>query len=468
MTSLHRTAFLAGMLVATASLPACMDLAPAYQRPEPPLAAAWPPETPLSKAPAPDAADIGWRGFIQDNRLRETVALAMADSRDLRIALSRVDSARAQFRVRDAARGPSVEGVASLAHARSSGVSANSASLAVDLPAYEIDLFGRLKNASSAALQDYLATAEGARSARMAVVADVALAWLRLAADAQNQRLNEQTLAANEASLGLNQRMHALGAIGLLPVLQAQSARDATRGAVAAGRAALLQDRDALDLVVGRPVPEALLPLDAFPVTSAALMAVPAGLPARVLQQRPDVLASEHQLQAAQLEIGMARAAWFPTIALTGRAGTASASLAGLLHAGAGAWSFGPSISLPIFNGGALEAGVAQARSQRDIARATYEKTLQTAFSEVARALAVRLTLAQRQAAQQAQRQASEAALHLAEALYRQGAGAYLEVLDAQRTLYAAQQAGVALDLDEQQNRIALYKSLGGGWKDSN
>ena len=468
MKPLQRTALRLGMLAATASLSACIDLAPSYQRPEPPLAADWPGGAARVTSPVSDVAGLGWRGFIQDDRLRKTIELAMADSRDLRIALARVDSARAQYRVREASREPTLAAGASLSRARIAGAAGNSARLSVDLPAWEIDLFGRLKNASGAALHDYLATAEGARSARMAVVADVALAWLRLAADAQTLRLDERTLAANETSLGLNRRMHELGAIRALPVIQAQAARDATLGAIAAGRAVLLLDRDGLDLVVGRPVPAELLPLDAFPATSAALVEVPAGLPARMLQDRPDVLASEHQLQAAQLEIGLARAAFFPSIALTGNAGTASASLAGLFRAGSGSWSVGPSISLTFLDGGALDAGVAYASSQRDIARASYEKTIQAAFAEVANALAVRATLAQRQAAQQAQCQASESALRLAEALYRHGGGAYLDVLDAQRTLYAAQQAGIALDLDEQQNRIALYKALGGGWEESN
>jgi len=299
-------------------------------------------------------------------------------------------------------------------------------------------------------------------------VAAVATQWLALGADAETQRLNERTLALDERSLGLNQRMHELGATRGLPVVQAQAAVEATRGTLAAGRTRLQQDRDALALLVGRELPEDLLPLQALPAESAVLVDVPAGLPSRVLQQRPDVLSAEHSLQAAQLNIGVARAAYFPAITLTGSAGTASVGLAGLFKGSNGSWSFGPSISLPIFDGGARDAQLDSVKVQRDIALATYEKAIQAAFGEVADALAVRATLADRFAAQRAQVQASETALHYAEALFRNGGSSYLEVLDAQRSFYSAQQAGITLALAEQQNRIGLYKALGGGWKESN
>ena len=215
-------------------------------------------------------------------------------------------------------------------------------------------------------------------------------------------------------------------------------------------------------------MPEELLPPQALPAAAAVLVDVPAGLPSRVLQQRPDVLSAEHALQAAQLDIGAARAAFFPSITLTGSAGTASVGLSGLFKSGSGSWSFGPSISLPLFDGGALQAGLDSARTRREIALATYDKSVQVAFSEVADALAVRATLAERIAAQQAQVHASETALRYADALFRNGGSSYLEVLDAQRSLFAAQQAGIALALAEQDNRITLYKALGGGWKESN
>ena len=467
MRTITRMARVGAILTAAWALSACVDLAPPYQRPDAPVSAAWPS---ASGAPerARDASDIAWRDFIVDDRLRRVVERALADNRDLRIALLNVDAARAQYRITDAARVPGLGVSAGVTRSGAQGRESDASSLGVAVTGYELDLFGRVRNLSDAAMQSYLGTVEGARSARITLVASVATQWLALAADAETQRLNASTLTLDEKSLELNTRMHDLGAIKGLPVVQAQAAVEAARGTLAAGRAQLQQDRDALTLLVGHALPEELLPLQALPAEASALVDVPAGLPSHVLQQRPDVLSAEHSLQAAQLNIGAARAAYFPTITLTGSAGTASVGLAGLFKGSNGTWSFGPSISLPIFDGGARDAQLDSAKVQREIALATYEKTVQTAFSEVSDALAVRATLAERLAAQRAQEQASETALRYADALFRNGGSSYLEVLDAQRGLYAARQSGIALALAEQQNRIGLYKALGGGWKESN
>ncbi len=468
---------LSRMLLAGAALSsvlllcACVDLAPAYQlRPDAPIASAWPASSAPANAQAParDAADIGWHDFILDERLRHVIALALANNRDLRVAVLNVEQSRAQYRIQDAASLPNISGGASFTRSYAGGVASNGTSASVALSGYEIDLFGHVKNANAAALQAWLATTEGARSARLSLVAEVATQWLALAADAQTQRLNERMLALDDRSLDLNRRMHDLGAIKGLPVVQAQAAFEAARGAVAAGRSQLQLDRNALRLLVGQEVPDDLLPVHALPAQSATLLDVPGGLPSRVLQQRPDVLAAEHSLQQAQLEIGVARAAFFPTITLTGSAGTGSTELSGLFKSGSGTWNFGPSISLPIFNGGALQAGLDSAKAGREIALASYDKAVQVAFREVADALAVRGTLAERVSAQQAQTRASEAALRDADALFRNGSVSYLEVLTAQRGLYSSQQSEITLNLTEQDNRIALYKALGGGWKESN
>jgi len=470
MRSFSRLPLAGAVLSSALALAACVDLAPPYQRPDAPVAAAWPAASTPTPTPAGarDATDTGWRDFVIDDRLRRVVELAIANNRDLRIALLNVENARAQYRIQDSARFPSVGVSAGLTRSSTAGIATNSTSVGVALSGYEIDLFGRVKNTSDAALQSYLGTTEGARAARITLVAAVATQWLALAADSETLRLNERTLAADGKSLALNQRMHDLGAIKGLPVVQAQAAAEASRGAVAATRAQVQQDRNALTLLVGRELPDDLLPLQALPGEATVLVPVPAGLPSRTLQQRPDVLQAEHSLRAAQLDIGVARAAYFPSISLTGSAGTASTSLSGLFKSGSGSWSFGPSVTLPLLDGGALRAGVDSAKVQRDIALATYDKAVQTAFGEVADALAVRATLDERLAAQQAQVRASETALRFAEALFRNGGSSYLEVLDAQRGLYGAQQAGIALALAEQDNRITLYKALGGGWKESN
>jgi len=449
-------------------LAACVDLAPAYRRPDAPVAAAWP-AAPASAAPAaaPGADDIGWRDFLLDDRLRQVVALALANNRDLRVAVATLEQSRAQYRVQQAARLPALGADATATRSRSAGFTSDSYSVNLGVSAYELDFFGRVKNLSDAALQSYLASAEGARSTRLTLVADVATAWLTLAADSEQVALAEQTLASQTRSLELTRRMHELGAATGLTVAQAESGVESARVSAATARAQVAQDLNALTLLAGAPLAAELLPAQPLAQSAALLVELPAGLPAQVLQRRPDVLSAEHSLQAAQWDIGAARAAFFPTIALTAGAGTASADLAGLFKRGSGAWNFGPSLALPIFDGGTHRAELASARAARDIALATYEKSVQTAFREVADALAVRAALAERIAAQDAVTRAGQTSLRLAEALFRHGGSGYLDVLEAQRTLYASQQAQISLRLAEQGNRITLYKVLGGGWKES-
>jgi len=449
-------------------LAACVDLAPAYRRPDAPVAAAWP-AAPASAAAAAAAGadDIGWRDFLLDDRLRQVVALALANNRDLRVAVATLEQSRAQYRVQQAARLPALGADATATRSRSAGFTSDSYSVNLGVSAYELDFFGRVKNLSDAALQSYLASAEGARSTRLTLVADVATAWLTLAADSEQVALAEQTLASQTRSLELTRRMHELGAATGLTVAQAESGVESARVSAATARAQVAQDLNALTLLAGAPLAAELLPAQPLAQSAALLVELPAGLPAQVLQRRPDVLSAEHSLQAAQWDIGAARAAFFPTIALTAGAGTASADLAGLFKSGSGAWNFGPTLSLPIFDGGTHRAELASARAARDIALATYEKSVQTAFREVADALAVRASLAERIAAQDAVTRAGQTSLRLAEALFRHGGSGYLDVLEAQRTLYASQQAQISLRLAEQGNRITLYKVLGGGWKES-
>ena len=471
MRRLVRRPLAGGALVVLLSLGACVDFAPPYQRPAAAVADRWPVAASAVSATSgqPDPGDLGWRAVVLDERLRRVVQLALADNRDLRASLLQVESMRAQYRVQEANELPGLGASGSLTRSGTfGGRASNSTSLSVGLSSYEIDLFSRVRNQDDKALQAYLGSVEGARGARIALVAEVASQWLALAADAERQRVNERQLALEERSLDLNRRMHDLGAIKGLPVVQGRASVESARGAIVSMRTTLQQDRNALALLVGREVPEELLPVDAMPAASAVLVDVPAGLPARVLQQRPDVLNAEHSLQSAQIDIGLARAAFFPTITLTGGAGTASTSLSGLFKAGTNTWSFGPGISVPIFDGGAHQAQLDSARLQRDIALANYDKAVQVAFREVADALAARSTLAERIATQHAQTEASAAALRDADVLYRAGQTSYLEVLTAQRGYYASQLSDLALALEEQDNRITLYKVLGGGWKESN
>ena len=448
---------------AAVALAGCANLAPDYTRP-----AAAVPHT--GQAVGREAASLSWQQFFSNERLQGTVALALANNRDLRVAALNVEKARAALRVTDAARLPTVTAGLSTTNAQASGStqpsSTSTAQLA--LASYEIDLFSRLKNLSVSAQQSLLASDETRRSTQISLVAEVANAWLTLATDLQRQRLAQQTLDSRERTLALVSRQYALGSVTGLELSQAESSLASARVETAAYPATLAQDRNALELLLGAALPETLAPrAEDVQRSVSALVDLPEGVPSSVLLQRPDVLAAEHALMASHADIGAARAALFPKISLTAAAGSASSALAELFSAGTRSWSYTPAVSVPLFDGGANRAAVRKAEVAREIALATYDKTVQTAFSEVANALAVRATLSERLAAQQAWIASTERQLRLAEAQYRHGATTLLDVLDAQRTYVASQQSFMTLQLTEQSNRVALYKVLGGGWNTS-
>jgi multidrug efflux system outer membrane protein len=453
-------------LALAALLAGCVNLAPTYSRPEAPVPSKWPA---AAGAKADEtgtvSASTGWQGFITDERLRRTIELALANNRDMRVALQNIEKARAQYGVQRAELFPSVAATAggtrqhTSASTSSSGESSvgSTYTAALGFSSYELDLFGRVRNLNEAALQSYLSTEATTRSTRISLVAE-----LTLAADNERLKLAQNTLASQQRSYELTSRMKALGASTALALAQSQTTVDSARVDVASYTAQVAQDRNALDLLAGATVPDELLP-PAGVATASALVDVPAGLPSTLLQQRPDVLAAEHTLQGSNADIGAARAAFFPTISLTASAGSSSTALSGLFKGGNSTWSFAPSISLPIFNAGSNRASLDSAKAQREIDLATYEKTVQTAFKEVADALAVRGSLGEQLAAQQSLVNATQKSFTLSEALYRNGSYSYLEVLDAQRSLYTAQQTLITLRLSEQSNRITLYKVMGGG-----
>ena len=459
-TRLRRTA--AGLALPAVLLAGCVNLAPDYVRPAAPVPQAW-----ASAAAARDAAgltaaapsDIGWREFFVDARLRGVVELALANNRDLRVAALNIERARAQYGVVSASAFPAIGAGASGTRSRTPGsVSASGqARLATQynvnlgLASYELDLFGRVRNLGDAALESFFGHQADLR-----------------AADQQRLQLARDTLASRQKSYDLVERSHALGAQSGLTLAQSRTTVDTARADAAAFDAQVEQSRNALDLLAGGSVPAALLPpptATMSPSPAAQLLAPPAELPSTVLLQRPDVLAAEHALRASNANIGAARAAFYPRIALTGSAGTASSSLSGLFESGSAAWNFAPSISLPIFDGGANRANLGVAQAQQQIQLATYEKTLQVAFREVADVLAARRTLGERLAAQQSLVAATTRAFELSDALFRSGGAGYLDVLDAQRSLYTVQQSLISLQLIEQANRITLYRTLGGGWR---
>ena len=456
------------LLSAALLLSGCINLAPDYQQPEAPLAQQWP--TTSSSQSGQASIDLPWRQFILDQRLRQVIEQTLQNNRDLRVAMLNVEKARALYRIQRAELLPAISLDGSGSHSNTpadlnggdSAVTSHQNSVALGISDYELDLFGRVRNLSDAALEDFLALEETQRSTQLSLITEVANAWLTLGADSAQLKLSNDTLVSQQASYDLIQGSHALGNTSGLTLAQAQATVEFARVDVAAFQSQVQLDRNALNLLVGATVADDLLPTT-LKQDNAELLEIPAGLPSSILQQRPDVLAAEHNLKAANADIGAARAAFFPRITLTAAAGTSSADLSGLFKSGSGAWSFAPNISLPIFNAGSNQANLDAAKSENAIQLANYEKSLQTAFKEVADALAVRSTLKQRLDAQQALTDATARSQQLADALYRNGASSYLDALDSQREVYAARQDLISLQLTEQSNRITLYKTLGGG-----
>lgn len=458
-------------LAASLTLAGCMNLAPTYDTPAAPV-----PDTVSTDAaadPAVASAESLTQAqaltWVQAPALQQVLALALSHNRDLKIAWANIEKARAQYGVQRADQLPTIAASGQASRSRSNtgnaAITSSQFSAQIGFTSYELDLWGRVRNLSDAALQQFLQTTVNQRSVEITLLADVANAWLTLAADQARLQLAQDTLSARRKAFELTQRMHALGATSGLVLAQNQTTVDSARADVAAYASQVEQGRNALQLLVGGPLPADLLPppLDNAMPPSAALLELPTPLPSSLLLMRPDVLAAEHSLRAATANIGAARAALFPSISLTASAGSASRELSGLFDSGSGVWSFAPQIRLPIFDGGRNQANVRIAEANQQLALAQYEKTVQIAFREVADALAERAHWSERLDAQSSLVAATQQALTLSEARFKAGADDYLSVLDAQRSLYAAQQTHITLRLAEQVNRITLYKVLGGG-----
>jgi multidrug efflux system outer membrane protein len=462
-------------LVAALALAGCASLAPPVPEPAPqvvPLEWPLPPLTPSRAVPSQDAtavatADVGWREFFAAPQLADVIALALANNRDLRIAALNIERARASYRIQRADQVPNVNfGGAATWTGDRNGKQIDGWTAAVDLANYEIDFFGRVRDLSRAALQQYLAEEETRRAAQLSLVAEVANAWTTLAADRELLALAELTLRNRTDALALTERRKELGAISGLELAQQRTTVETARTDVARYAGQVARDLNALRLLVGADVPPDLLPAT-FAAVEIGVAPPPAGLPSEVLLRRPDMLAAEHRLLAANANIGAARAAFFPSIKLTAGIGTASDALFGLLSGASPFWTFGPRITLPIFDGGRLQGNLDAARADQAIALASYERAIQAGFREVADGLALSGTLAAQREAQEALVAAAVNADELSEARYKAGRDSYLVQLDAQRTRYAAEQSLIQTRLAEQANRITLYKVLGGGWKET-
>ena len=462
--------------IAGASLLAGCNLAPKYVQPTGAVPATLPQGGvyPPAASDAPDVTQIGWREFFTDERLRQVIAQGLENNRDLRIAAANVLQARARYRIQRADQLPTIDvrGSATFTdNATQGGAGATPGSdveiYSVDagFSAFEIDLFGRIRNLSRAALEQYFASEEAQRAARISLIAEIANAWLALAADLDQLRLSRETLQTFEQTRDLTQAQFRNGVASELEARQADAQYQAARNDIAVLETRVAQDRNALELLVGKPLPAELLP-SGLAQQGATLSALPAGLSSEVLLRRPDVLQAEHQLIAEHANIGAARAAMFPTISLTAALGTISSGLSGLFTGDSFTYSIAPSASLPIFDSGRRIANVRLAEADRQAALANYERAIQTAFREVADALAQRGTIDEQIAAQTARAESARVAARLADARYRVGVASFLDALDAQRTAYAAQQQLVGTRLAREANLIELYRSLGGGLKD--
>jgi multidrug efflux system outer membrane protein len=442
------------------ALSGCASLVPRSTEVAPAIPAQWPA---AAAAGTIDVADIGWRDFFVDPRLQSVINQALDNNRDLRVAVLNVEKARAQYRIQRADRVPAVGVQGQMTRSGGDAPVTEQFSANLGVVEFELDLFGRVRNLSQAALQQYFAEAANRRSAQLSLVAEVANAWLTLGADNEQLRIAQATLASYEDSLRLTEARRQLGGASALELSQTRTLVETARTDVARFAGQVAQDRNALVLLAGGPVDDSLLPTTQV-TEVAALRPLPAGVPGEVLLRRPDVMAAEHTLLSANANIGAARAAFFPSISLTGSIGSASSELSSLFDSGTRVWSFLPKLNLPIFQGGKLRANLGVATADRDIALAQYEKAIQSGFREAADALVLNDSLDAQLASQQALVAAAEQAQTLSQARYDAGLDSFLTLLDARRTAYTARKSLVSTQLAQQSNQVALYKVLGGGW----
>lgn len=467
-------------LALVVALAAC-SMEPTYQRPDAPISSAYPsgpaystPGANAGQQNGPAAADLGWRQFFVDPQLQQLIARALANNRDLRIATLNIDAARAQYRLQRAAQFPEIDANLGLNSQRlSPGLRApgqspliNTFAAGVGLTNFEIDLFGRVRSMSHAAQEQYLATVEAQRSVHISLVAEVGNAYLTLMADRELLKLAQDTLKNQQDVAAMIHRGKLAGGMAQLDEHRADTQVQTAQVAVEQYTRQVAQDENALTLLIGGgPLPAGVT--NAMPLGNQHVLAeFPEGLPSTLLERRPDIMAAEHRLIAANANIGAARAAFFPRITLTGMLGVASATLAGLFSGGA-AWLFAPQLTMPIFDGGRNSANLDLATVEKDVNVANYERTIQSAFREVADSMAARTTFEREVNAQQKMIHDISETQRLAQMRFQNGVDDYFGVFDAQRQLFQAQQLLVTYKLAGLTSRVTLYKALGGGWQES-
>ena len=473
MKHIIRTMITCLPLGALLCLAGCATMAPKYSRPSAPVPAAWPTgaayKANAAKPGDPVAAEVPWREFFVAPQLQKVIELALANNRDLRVATLNIEKTRAMYRIQRAELFPQIDGTAAGSVQRlpadlsgtGQALVAKQYSVGLGISSYELDLFGRVRSLKDQALEQYLASKEARTALQISLVAEVANSWLTLAANCELLKLAKETLESQRSSYELIRRRFEAGVSSQLDLRQAQTRVDAARVDIALFTAQLAQSENALNLLAGKALSPELLPTQLGSVTMVKELAP--GLPSDVLLSRPDILQAEHGLKGANANIGAARAAFFPRIALSSSFGTASAKLTDLFQPCSMAWNFVPQISVPLFDAGSNRAKLEVAKAERDIAVAQYEKAIQTAFREVADTLASHGTLGDQLAAQQSLAEATADSYRLSVARYAKGLDSYLVVLDSQRSTYSAEQDLINVRLALLANRVTLYKVLGGG-----
>lgn len=458
-------------LTITSWLGGC-TLAPKYTRPQAPVPADWPtgaayPETKAGIG-IPAASELMWQEFITDEKLQKIIKSALNNNRDLRVAALNIDRTRALYGIQHAELLPTLNAVGIASEQRvaadlsgtGKSMTAEQYSINLGTIAWEIDFFGRIRSLKDRALQEYLASEQAHRSTQILLVSEIANAYLTFAADRENLQLAQSTLIGQQAAYDLIRRRCEIGLATELDLSQVKTRVDAAHiDAVIYTRLAA-QDENALNLLVGSPVPSELLPSDLNSVSRPR--DISAGVSSEVLLSRPDILQAENLLEAANANIGAARAAFFPRISLTTAIGTASSELSGLFQSGSNVWSFTPQVIMPIFDARTW-SGLDLTKAEREIALARYEKSIQTAFKEVADALAVQGTIEEQLSAQESLVNAAAKSYRLSNVRYTKGIDSYLGVIDAQRSLYIAQQRLVSFRMAKLANQVRLYAVLGGG-----
>ncbi|PTQ11004.1 RND transporter [Sphingomonas oleivorans] len=466
-----RKIFLA--LAGVTALAGC-NFAPKHVTPAMPVPSAYPEEgRPLQGSLK--ATDLGWHTFFTDPRLQQLIGMALDNNRDLRVSVARIAEARGQYRIQDAARLPTLDASGSATRSRvgAGGVAAgvptqggsftfNRYDIGVGVSAFELDFWGRVRNLSDAARANYLSTVAAERAFRLSLIRDVAINYLTARELAERIALAESTVASRREGLRIARKRLDAGVTSALDFRQAETLLTQAETELAVLRRSRAETRNFSYVLIGAPVP-ADLPEPLSMARQGIAREIGPGLPSELLANRPDIIAAEEQLRAARANIGAVRAAFFPTISLTGSAGFASNDLSDLVGNDGLRWSFGPSISLPIFDWGRTRGNLTVAEARENIAVASYEKAVQIAFREVADGLAGRRYLAEQIASQERALEAQRRLTRLARLRYENGVAQYIEVLDAERNLFSAEQAMIELRAADLRNLVSLYVALGGG-----